>query len=193
MKTRLLLFPLLFLMVMAKAQDNIGIKFFGLSIHPKGDKNAFLMPRKLDSKSILVVNLGAVLSYEKFIYSDKLSTKVVQALYSDCAARTGGFSHIGLRAILFKTRKHSLYGGMGPTLIFRRNWLELEGYQNPDYFKGDVNNKWQYKFLWYGGELEYAYMVTDKIDITTTFIPGYPKLMSLSIGIKYKTNKKVRS
>lgn len=35
------------------AKDNIGIKLFGLSIHPKGEKdNAFLMPNKLDKKCV---------------------------------------------------------------------------------------------------------------------------------------------
>jgi hypothetical protein len=38
-----------FLFNNATAQDNIGIKYFGLSIHPKGEKeNAFLMLNKLN-------------------------------------------------------------------------------------------------------------------------------------------------
>ncbi len=44
----------------AFAQDNLGIKFFRLSIHPNGEKeNAFLMPNKLDKNAYLVLNLGA--------------------------------------------------------------------------------------------------------------------------------------
>lgn len=82
----------------AIAQDNIGIKFFGLSIHPKGEMdNAFLMPNKLDKNGYLVMNLGAELMYEKFLVEDILSVKLVQALYADCAGRLGGFGHIGLR------------------------------------------------------------------------------------------------
>ncbi len=67
----------------AIAQDNIGIKFFGLSIHPKGEKdNSFLMPNKLDKNAYLVMNFGTEIMYEKFLYKNIVSIKVVQALYS---------------------------------------------------------------------------------------------------------------
>lgn len=171
------------------AQDNIGIKFFGLSIHPKGEKdNAFLMPNKLDKNAYLVMNFGAEIMYEKFLHKDILSVKVVQALYSDCAEKLGGFSHIGIRAKIFKIERHSLFGGIGPTLVFRRNWQEMSEYVNPNRFKGEVNDKWQYLFLWYGGEFEYKYLISDRIDFSASFIPGYPDLMSLAVGVNLKFN-----
>ena len=171
---------------LAKAQDNIGLKFFGLSVHPKGDENAKLMPMRLDKKGVWVINLGGMLSAEKFIYQDEISIKAIQGLYSDCAARLGGFTHFGLRGQIFKTEKHSLYGGIGPTLVYRRNWYELPGYLDPDYFEGKPTDTWQYKFLWYGGEFEYAYVLSEKLDFAATFVPGFPKLISLSLGLKYK-------
>jgi hypothetical protein len=171
------------------AQDNIGIKFFGLSIHPKGEKdNAFLMPNKLDKNAYLVMNFGAEIMYEKFLHKDILSVKVVQALYSDCAEKLGGFSHIGIRAKIFKIERHSLFGGIGPTLVFRRNWQEMSEYVNPNRFKGEVNDKWQCLFLWYGGEFEYKYLISDRIDFSASFIPGYPDLMSLAVGVNLKFN-----
>ncbi|HYK77907.1 MAG TPA: hypothetical protein VEV16_13090 [Daejeonella sp.] len=189
-KIFLLVAFLLFRFNLVNAQDNVGIKVFGLSIHPKGDENAFLMPRKLDDQGVLVLNLGAVVSYEKFLIKDQLSIKTAQAFYSDCADRLGGFSHIGFRAKIFNSKKHALYGGMGPTLVYRRNWLELEGYRNPDFFKGGEADKWQCKFLWYGGEFEYVYKLNQKIQLASSFIPGYPKLMSLSFGLRYLTAAK---
>ena len=171
------------------AQDNIGIKFFGLSIHPKGEKdNAFLMPNKLDKNAYLVMNFGAEIMYEKFLHKDILSVKVVQALYSDCAEKLGGFSHIGIRAKIFKIERHSLFGGIGPTLVFRRNWQEMSEYVNPNRFKGEVNDKWQCLFLWYGGEFEYKYLISDRVDFSASFIPGYPDLMSLAVGVNLKFN-----
>jgi hypothetical protein len=169
------------------SQDNIGIKYFGLSIHPKGEKlNARLMPNKLDKNAYLVINLGGEFIYEKFIYEDFLSVKFVQALYADCAERLGGFSHIGIRLKIFEIERHSLFGGIGPTFVFRRNWLELDGYVNPNVFVGDINDKWQHLFLWYGGEFEYKYSISNKIDLAISFVPGYPHLMSLAAGISLK-------
>ncbi|MFN4299902.1 MAG: hypothetical protein ACK4EX_09275 [Thermaurantimonas sp.] len=102
----------------AMVQDNIGLKFFGLSIHPKGEKeNSFLMSNKLDNNAYLVMNYGIEILIEKFVYIDIISVKAVQALYADCAEKLGGFSHIGLRAKIFKKGKHSLFGGIGPTLV----------------------------------------------------------------------------
>ncbi|RYM34687.1 hypothetical protein ERX46_04750 [Brumimicrobium glaciale] len=180
----LLLFP-----IHSIAQDNIGIKFFGLSLHPKGEhENAFLMPNKLDENGYFVMNFGTEIMYEKFIYKDILSIKVIQAIYSDCAARLGGFSHIGLRAKIFKIGKHTLNGGIGPTLVFRRNWLDLEGYVNPNRFKGGPENTFQYLFLWYGGEFEYKYQMNEKLDFAISFVPGYPDLMSLAFGVNLRFN-----
>jgi len=173
----------------AIAQDNIGIKFFGLSIHPKGEKdNSFLMPNKLDKNAYLVMNFGTEIMYEKFLYKNIVSIKVVQALYADCAERLGGFSHIGIRAKIFKIGKHSLFGGIGPTLVYRRNWQEMSGYVNLNRFKGGVNDKWQHLFLWYGGEFEYKYIISDRMDFSASFIPGYPDLMSLAVGVNMKFN-----
>jgi hypothetical protein len=170
-----------------RGQDNLGLKFFGLSIHPKGEiDNAEIMPLNPDGKGYFVMNLGGMICYEHFISKDLLSIKAIQALYSDCAARFGGFTHFGFRVKIFRINRHSLYGGLGPTLIYRRNWMEITGYVNPKRFKGEINDKWQYKFVWYGAELEYSYSINKRFDIATTFVPGYPNLMSLSLGIKYK-------
>lgn len=182
-----LLSSIILFSVSMKAQNNVGIKFFGLSIHPKGEyENSFLMPNKLDKNGYLVMNFGAVVSYEHFFVDDRVSLKIAQALYSDCAARLGGFTHIGIRVRILKKGKHTLSGGIGPTIVYRRNWLELDGYVNPNRFKGGEDDKWQYLFLWYGGEFEYKYAINNKIDVTSSFVPGYPDLISLSFGINIK-------
>ncbi|MCX7744507.1 MAG: hypothetical protein N2167_08085 [Flavobacteriales bacterium] len=169
------------------AQDNFGIKFFGLSIHPLGEKdNAHLMPHKLDPQGYLVMNLGVVLSYEKFVVEDALSFKFGIAQYADCAAQWGGFLHAGIRAKIFKIKKHALYGGIGPTFIFRRNWHTLDGYINRNRFIGDKDDFIQYKFLWYGGEFEYRFNFYRAWDLSISFVPGFPDLVSLSIGVNYR-------
>lgn len=168
----------------AYAQDYVGLRFFGLSIHPYGEqKNAHLMPLKLDDKAYLVQNLGAILSYEKDLYRGVLSAKCAVALYSDCAAQLGGFVHLGFRGRILSLGRHCLYGGMGPTFIFRRNWLQLEGYQNGELFKGSPTDKYQHLFLWYGGEIEYRYALSSRFDGVVSLIPGYPDLISLSVGV----------
>jgi hypothetical protein len=40
--------------------------------------------------------------------------------------------------------------------------------------------------LWYGGEFEYKYKISDRIDFSSSFIPGYPDLMNLAVGVNLK-------
>lgn len=187
LRSSLIAICFLFSLTIARGQDNVGLRLFGLSIHPHSEtENAAIMPLRLDPQAYLVQNLGAILSYEKAIYRDTFTSKLALALYSDCAARLGGFIHIGLRGRVFKVGQHSLYGGVGPTLIFRRNWLELEGYKDQKLFKGAKGDRFQYLFLWYGGEFDYRYQINQRLDAVVSLIPGYPDLISLSIGINYR-------
>ena len=156
------------LSLQGQSRQNISLKFMGLSFHPlSGRPNAKLMPNRLDPEAYFVVDLGALLSYEYFIIPEILSVKGIQGLYADCTGR------------------HRLYGGIGPTWIYRRNWYRLPGYVDTKYFEGSPTDKWQRKFLWYGGELEYKFALSPKLDIATTFVPGYPDLMALAVGLSY--------
>ncbi|WP_223815893.1 hypothetical protein [Adhaeribacter rhizoryzae] len=181
------LFTLLALLIagQVEAQSNLNLKFFGLSLHPKGDVNAPLMPLNPDKKGYFVFNLGGTLGYEHFLKPDKFSLKAIQAVYSDCAAQLGGFTHLGVRWVIFKKGKHSLNGGFGPTLVYRRNWYELDNYEDSGFFKGGQDVKYQYKFIPYAGEFEYNLALNEQYEFSTTFIPGFPSLMSLSFGIRY--------
>lgn len=184
----LLLFPcLLAAEDTLRLQDNVALHFFGLSFHPHGAiENAPFMPNKFDEDAKFVMNFGAVLSYEKFFYKDIFSVKFGQAFYADCTESFAGFSHIGFRARIFQISRHSLRGGIGPTLIFRRNWNRIEGTTDFQQFKGDKDAFWQYMFIWYGGEFIYSYHINEKFDCSLNFVPGYPDLMNLSIGVNYK-------
>lgn len=172
----------------ALAGHNVGVRLFGLSIHPKGEAtNAHLMPLRLDKDAYLVQDLGLVLSYERGLVADDVFTvKAALAAYADCAQQLGGFMHIGLRGRILHIGRHQLYGGIGPTLIFRENWLRLDGYVDQHLFKGGREDAFQYLFLWYGGEFEYRYQLSPRIDAAVNFVPGYPDLINLSIGFNYK-------
>ena len=165
----------------------VGIKFFGLSIHPAGDLNAQLMPLKFDKKGVFVLNTGVSMNVEYFFYKNIVSVKFVQGLYADCAQKLGGFTHLGLRGRIFEYGKHSFYGGIGPTLIYRKNWYSFENYDGSySFFRGNPEDTWQYRFLWYGGEFEYNYALNEKVSLSSSFVPGFPDLVNLSIGIRLR-------
>ena len=183
------LFLLFTIPLCCPAQSNLNLKFLGLNLHPQGDPNAGLMPLNLDDKGYWVFTLGGTIGYEHFIKPDKFSLKVIQAAYSDCAARFAGFTHVGVRWVIFKKGKHSMNGGLGPTFVYRRSWHELAGYIDSGYFNGKPNQQWQYKFIPYAGELEYNVALNDRYELSTAVVPGYPEIISLSVGVRYWINK----
>jgi hypothetical protein len=180
------LFVFLFNIPIAYANNLfVGVKFFGLSIHPKGTYNSQHMPLRFDRNGIFVLNTGISINIEYFVYRDIISVKFIQGLYADCVRKFGGFTHLGIRARIFEIERHSLYGGVGPTFIYRQNWHSLENYDGSfEFFRGNPEDTWQYRFLWYGGEFEYNYVLNDNFSLSTSFVPGFPDLLNLSFGLR---------
>lgn len=158
------------------------LKFFGLSVHLRETPYPEIFRNRLDEKGILVLNFGGIAGYERFVVRDVISVRVEQGLYSDCASSLAGFTHIGWRGQIFRAGKHSLNGGFGPTLVYRRDWNRLEGYEDDGYFNRSRN--WQYKFYWYAGELEYNYRLTKQNELSVNLVPGVPELVSLGVGFR---------
>jgi len=158
------------------------LKFFGLSAHLRQTPYPELFPNRLDQKGIMVVNFGGIAGYERFVLRDVLSVRVEQGIYADCSSSLAGFTHLGWRGEIFRTGRHSLNGGFGPTLVYRRDWNRLEGYEDDGYFRrrGD----WQYRFYWYGGEFEYNYQLTEQNDLSINLVPGIPELVSFGAGFR---------
>jgi hypothetical protein len=166
---------------------SLGIKLFGLSIHPQGAVNKDIMPLKLDKDGIFVLDAGITLGIERFLYKDWVSVKFVQGFYLDCLTQPAGFSHIGIRGKIFQIGKHSLNGGIGPTFIYRKNWYNVAGYKDDfSFFNGSPGDYLQWRFLWYGGEFEYNYKLNESIDLSASFIPGFPDIAVFSSGIRYR-------
>jgi len=194
MQKKILLLLFVFFSFKGLSQDNFSAKFFGFSFHPDGDLNAENMPTKIDKNGVVVINLGMIFGYESFFHKDRLSYKIGTAFYSDCGGLFSGLFHVGLRGVILQRKKFSISGGFGPTFIYRRSWYsKFDEYVNSGFYNGNETDFWQYKFLWYGGEFEFNYKLNNSLDLSTTFIPGYPKLLELSFGVRYRFNAKPRS
>ena len=189
-KTLLLGILLLHGFALSAQSYNIGIKYFGINIHPVGDINAELFPIKLGSNGFLVPSFGAMLSFEKYVWKDIIAIELAIANYTDCTQQFAGFTHLGFRAKIFSAGRHELNGGIGPTFIFRKNWYKLEGYDDTrNFYNGGNKNKddeYQMRFIVYGGELEYDYRLKDNVDLSVTLIPGIPILMSFAFGVRIR-------
>lgn len=193
MKMRILSFILLISIACfhARAQSNVSLKYFGLTMHPFGDETAYLQPYKLDNQARFVLNFGGFASYEKYVWKEIVSVKAMQGVFTDCSGGMAGVTHIGLRINGEKDR-HRLGIGLGPTLFYREDWNRFEGYTDSG-FMSRTNNQWlgplQYKFFWYGLEIEYDYRLGDRTDLSVGFTPGFPFVFTWSVGAKYWFSK----
>jgi hypothetical protein len=186
---------LLFILTLsASAQQAITVKYFGLTIHPVGDPMADLQPNKLDPDAHVVANTGIFLGYEKFVYEDLVSVKVIQGILGDCSNGLATVSHLGIRGALLKTEKHRVYLGIGPTLVVRDSWNRFgDRYESSGYFNDAYSERLgelQWKFIPYGFELEYDYVFTKKDQLSVSFTPAVPLAGLLSVGWKHWFNVK---
>lgn len=168
----------------------VGIKFISCSLHPKGSPNAQLMPLKFDVRGVFGYNPGGTLNFEYFIVDDILSAKFVQGLYGDCALQFLGYTHLGFRLRLFKIKRFSINIGIGPTMVYRQSWFRLKGYDTAEKFlKGNSFENWEYRFIWYGGEIECNFRVKDTWDMSFAIIPAGFDLINLNAGFRYRFGK----
>ncbi|RIJ37376.1 hypothetical protein [Pontibacter oryzae] len=163
-------------------KNAVTLKFFGLSGHIRQVRNPSLFPNRLDDNGIFVLNLGGIVGYERFVWRDRLSIRVEQGLYADCAAEFAGFTHLGWRGVIWQSGRHSVNGGFGPTLVYRQDWNKMQDYEDDGYFSR--SGGWQYKFYWYGGEFEYNYMLKQNTELSVNMVPGLPELISVGVGIR---------
>ena len=172
--------------------ENVTAKFFGLTIHPFGDELASVQPNKLDDKAYFVLNLGGFVGYERYIWQDIVSLKLTQGVFTDCSDGKAGFTHLGLRGILYDKGKHHAMMGFGPMLFYRDSWTRFPDYEDKGVFGLARNKTIQYKFFWYGLEVEYDYRLSKKTDLSVTFTPGLPFVIAYAVGFKYWINKDFR-
>ena len=180
---------LLFFNAHCEAQTVITLKYFGLTVHPGGDKTAALQPYKLDQNARFVMNVGGFAGFEKFIYRDLLSLKVIQGVFSDCSAGLAMISHVGIRASLIRSERHAFYIGAGPAFFCRESWRRFgTDYESSGFFedgKSSFLGPTQYKFFPIVAELEYDFKVNKKNHFSVSITPGIGLVNTLAIGWKH--------
>jgi hypothetical protein len=160
----------------------------GLTFHPGKNSNAAFYDVTLGKKKRFVINLGFALTAEYMFYKN-VSVKYDQALFRDCAGKLAGMSMLNLRYTVGLGKLGSGSAGLGPFFYYRKNWKSFEGYNDEGYFHDSKNGKWQTKFVWYGGELEHNFPISETMDISTNFFPGIPVVYAITPGMRYRINE----
>jgi hypothetical protein len=179
--------------ILAIGQSTVTVKYFGCTIHPFGDKSAALMPYKFDSKGRFIANFGGFIGYEKYIYEDFISAKIIQGIFTDCSGGLAGVTHLGLRGVLIDKNKHRFSFGIGPVFLYRDSWSRFGERYTPsgffnEYHSGTLGDV-QWKFFYFGFEFEYDYLLNQENDLSFSFTPGLPMACVFSVGVKHWFSK----
>lgn len=171
--------------VPASAQWYVGVKFMGLSFHPGSNPNKAHYVTAISKNKKFVMNFGVALTVEYMFYKN-FSVKYDQAVFGDCAGKFAGMSMLNLRYTVSLGKLGYGSAGIGPFFFYRRSWTSFGDYVDEGYFHLSKNEKWQTKFVWYGGELEHDYPLGDGWDVSTNLFPGYPVVYAVTPGVRYK-------
>src|SRR4051812_20736751 len=105
-----------------------GIKYVGLSYHPGGGENIEHYKRSLDNKDYWVVLVGSQIDLD-YVVMPYFFLRASTSLYKDCSDLWAGYYHFGFRANLPVGDRWSFRIGIGPTYLWRQNWLgHVKGY-----------------------------------------------------------------
>lgn len=175
----------------AFCQNNYSLKLYGLGVHPFNENNTSILTRTIDKNGKFAFEPGIILAAEYFVNSDMVSVKPMQSFYYDRLGKIAGFTHLGLRAYVYKEKRHALALGIGTSLFYRQTWSGEPNYVDEDIYK--TKNDFQYKLFMLSGEIEYSYYLSklnyftislNHIDLQAfTFAVGYKQLF------KYKKKK----
>lgn len=171
------------------AQSASTLKYFGLTIHPFGDRTADLQPYKLDRNAHAVLNFGGFAGYERFVYKDLIAVKYIQGVFTDCSGGWALVEHLGIRLLIFERPRHRFYIGAGPTLLVRNSWERFGASYKPSGYFNTASNallgEIQWKFILYGSEIEYDYRCSERDHLSVSLTPGVPLACVFSVGWKH--------
>jgi hypothetical protein len=167
------------------AQWFVGVKLMGISIHTDDNVNGHLYKAALGKKNRLAFHLGLALTGE-YMFNNWFSVKLDHAMFRDCAGKFAGMSMFNLRYTQDLRQMGNGSVGLGPFFYYRKSWIPLPGYVDEGYFKESSNKKWQTKFVWYGGEVEYNYPISPELDWSTNVLPGIPVVIAVASGVRMR-------
>lgn len=177
--------------ITAPSQVSVGITFGGIGYHPQKSENSKFYKWKVDKKGHFVGFAGMTFNVS-YRFNDYVGVKLIQSVVGhDCAGKFAGVTHVGVELyddiIGLRDNRHDFSMSFGPMLYYRNNWSREPGYVNdPDFIRMSSNQKWERKFIWHGGQIQYDYRVTDQESFQVNFMPGHPYLYSFMAGYGLK-------
>ncbi len=164
-------FSLFYCPLLGKPVD-YNLKFYGYSHHL--DQDWFFHP-------------GIQIDRDYYI-KDWLIGRASVSCYEDSGGLVAGFFHLGFRINARKFNSMYVRLGFGPSFIWRQNWWvhKSETYQGNSFYGTTPHfGRFEYAFLFYGGDIEIEWRLKSGKRVVYALIPGYPVIFANSVGIRF--------
>lgn len=163
----------------------LNLLFTGLTYHPDGGENEDY-PRKLDEEAYFVVQLGGEV-HADYNLKPWLAGRFATSLYRDCADVWAGFFHLGPRLVLDRGWPVVFRIGIGPTWLWRENWLGVvDGYTRDSFFGKATAGTFQHRVIWHGGNIDLEYRLGPRWSLLYSNVPGWPEVITSALGARYR-------
>lgn len=169
--------------ISCSAQWFVGLKLMGVSIHIDDGLNRKMYRVAIGKEKRIAFHIGIGLTCE-YKFNNWFSAKYDQVAFRDCAGVFAGMSMFNLRYTHDLGNVGDISAGLGPFFYYRKSWFQFGQYQDDGYFTLSANKKWQTKFVWYGGEIEYNYPINENLDWSTNVLPGIPVVVAIASGVR---------
>ena len=167
-----------------KSPRHFSAQLLGLTIHPGGGSMPQNYPWKLDAQATFVLTPGAALNYD-WAWKKHIFWRAAAGFYADCAILPAGYLHIGFRWEALRFGRHTFNGGLGPALLFRKDWHRFSAYRGDNIYGDRVYQNWQYRLTPIIGEVEYLYKINEHLQFQYSVLPAYPAVIVSRIGIRW--------
>jgi hypothetical protein len=190
-KTVLIVAFLILLQNIAHTQIVIGVRWVGFTAHLKEYTYSKHYKGRLSKNGRFVANDGFAITIDAYL-NEHFFIKVAQSImFHDCGGKLFGMSHVGLGYNYTDIYPSEAAISFGPMFFYRKSWLDLPYYSDPvHFFKVSKNQKWQTKFVWHGGTLEYSYKVRENQAFSLNIVPAIPELFTFAPGWKVTLPRK---
>lgn len=166
------------------AQTVINFKLGYIGLHPGKNPNSGLYENRISTDGKVVVEPSIWLGLEHFLREDFVSLQYYQGFLTDAAARSAGFTHLGLKVKLYQIYRSTIYAEIGTALSYRENWNTLAGYVEEKNYTG--SGRWQTKWMYLSGGLSYYFYLTKRHDLSLTAWYGhYDQTITFMLGYRF--------
>jgi hypothetical protein len=167
-----------------KTEQHFSAQWLGWTFHPGGGSMPQNYPWKLDAEAKYVMSIGLAVNYD-WAWKKHVFWRAAAGYYSDCALLPAGYLHIGFRWEALRLGRHTFNVGLGPALLFRKDWHRFSAYRGDNIYGDRVYQGWQYRLTPIIGEVEYLYKINEHLQFQYSVLPAYPAVIVSKVGVRW--------